>query len=238
MEATVTPATSAVAQLLGDLPVRLAGPAPPGLLGVVAEQVGLGRHHAVRHAAARHDLALLVHGHRLDRCGADVDADGDVVGMGAHESDTGVMITSLWTTPALEGESYAHDIAPPEGPRDRRGQRTRSRPVARAGGSRARLLARPAQPAHLQRRAAGGTGSGRGGQHRGRRERFLRPGPVRTTDHRRLQLPGRPDQRRRPGRHRSGRPRAAGARPERRCGGRAGRGLALRRHPRHRPRRP
>ena len=61
-----------------------------------------------------------------------------------HEADTRVMITSLWTTPAAEGEDRTNDTLPAEGPGDRGRERPRARPAAPAGGSRARFVARPA----------------------------------------------------------------------------------------------
>ena len=85
---------------------------------------------------------------------------------------------------------------------------------------------------------AGRAGGGRGRLHRDRRERRLRRRALRAAHHRRVQLPRRPDQRRRAGRHRGRRARAAGPGPQRRRGGRAGRRPALRRHPGRRAGRP
>ena len=86
---------------------------------------------------------------------------------------------------------------------------------------------------------AAGRAGGRGGRlHRDRRERRLRRRALRAAHHRRVQLPGRPHQRRRARRHGGRRAGAAGPRAQCRRGGRAGRGPALRRHPRRGPGRP
>ena len=97
MEATATPAglRPAPVELRMHLRERLAGAGAPGPLGVVAQDVGLRCHDVVRHPAAGDDVALLVHRDGFDRRGADVDPDGDRGRGRGHESDTGVMITSL-----------------------------------------------------------------------------------------------------------------------------------------------
>ena len=105
-------------------------------------------------------------------------------------------------------------------------------PARGAGRPDPRLVARPALPADLQRRAVGRAGGGRGGHHRGRGERPVRRAPLRAAPGGRVQLPGGSDQRRRRRGHRGRHPRAAGAGPQRQRRGRAGRGPALRRHPR------
>ena len=57
-------------QLCGHLLERLSRTGPPGPLGVVAQDVGLGRHHAVGHPAAGNDLARPRPRPRLHRRGA------------------------------------------------------------------------------------------------------------------------------------------------------------------------
>ena len=133
---------------------------------------------------------------------------------------------------APRGELHAHDVHPPEGPRDRRRQRPRPRPPAPTGGPRARFVAGPAHTAHLQRPAAGRTGGRRAGEHRDRGGRRLRGRALRAAHHRRVQLPRRPEQRRRAGGHGRRCSGPEGARSQRRRRGRAGRGSALRRHAR------
>ena len=153
MEATVTPATGRSPNSAVTCLYALRGPPtrPFWRRGAGGRARG---HHAVGHPAARHDLALLVHRQGLDRCGADVDANGDRVRIGTHESDTGVMITSLSGRRPPSKESYAHDIAPPKALVTAAVNGTRSSTSSTAGRY-VLDLARPAQPAHLQRRATG-----------------------------------------------------------------------------------
>ena len=103
----------------------------------------------------------------------------------------------------------------------------------RARRSHARLVARPAEPAHLQRRAARRADGGRGRVDRDRRERPVCGPTVRTRPGRGLQLPGRPQQRRRRGGHRGGRAGPPCAGSQRRRGRRADRRTPLRRDARH-----
>ena len=79
MEATATPASDApLRRRAPRSPRRMPSrPGAPGPLGVVAQDVGLGRHDAVGHPAAGHHRPVLVDGQRLHRRRADVDADGD-----------------------------------------------------------------------------------------------------------------------------------------------------------------
>ena len=107
MEATATPASvlPSASSCAVTCSNALRGPGVPGPLGVVAQDVGLGRHDAVGHPGAGHDLTLFVDGQRLHRRGAHVDADGDRSPGRLHESDTRVMMPSLWTTPAAK-ESF------------------------------------------------------------------------------------------------------------------------------------
>ena len=86
------------------------GSRPPGLLRVMAQHISLGGHHRVRHAAASDDLSPLVDGQRLDRCGAHVHADGDCVRVRAYESDTRVMITSLWQVGLTEEVEHLRQL--------------------------------------------------------------------------------------------------------------------------------
>ena len=132
-----------------------------------------------------------------------------------------------------------HDRTPPCS-RDRAVPRAGARHAPIVRRRRARPLDRTPTAAHLRRRRPRRARGRRGGRpaHRGVRQR---EGPgARPAARRRRIVPRRPHQRRRRRGHRQGHPRAAGARPQRRRGGRDGRRPAVRGHPGHpagRPRR-